>query len=315
MKLHIPTKRIYETTIAGSFSSGKSTLINAFVGHSILPARQQPCTQKPVRILSNSHLKTPLLHYLSSIGKYNKENVDDFNLSGVLRRYEDNSEISDLIIETPFYSLRNMKKNFVITDTAGANNVASKAHFDSTMEVLAEKQEGLILYTIGINQIGTKDNSKILGHIVKQITEHPKIRIIFVLSQMDLINTSQEGVFDVIRSCREFLITVGLPNPHIIPVAAEAALLFRKAFHGEITEEDKNLFFKLLNKFYSGHVFDLSVAAKDGAYITVCGETIPETQLIVAMNNTGINLLEKEMENCLLTTLTAYRPVVRKSKK
>ncbi len=189
-KLNFDMKKVYPTLVVSTMSSGKSTLINALVGTSLLPSMNRACTARSLAILDNDMKSQFAIHAVDSEGKYSyiekasKKIVADFNKS---------NDISEMIIEGEIEGVRNSKKAMLLIDTPGINNSMDLTHEMATNKVLDEYPEGLILYVINAQQIGTYDDSAFLTVIAQKLRDNPRFDILFVINKMDLIDPEKEN--------------------------------------------------------------------------------------------------------------------------
>ena len=174
-KLNFDMKKVYPTLVVSTMSSGKSTLINALVGTSLLPSMNRAFTARSLAILDNDMKSQFAIHAVDSEGKYSyiekasKKIVADFNKS---------NDISEMIIEGEIEGVRNSKKAMLLIDTPGINNSMDLTHEMATNKVLDEYPEGLILYVINAQQIGTYDDSAFLTVIAQKLRDNPRFDII-----------------------------------------------------------------------------------------------------------------------------------------
>ena len=148
--------RVYPTLVVSTMSSGKSTLINALVGTELLPSMNRACTARAVAIMDND-LKTQFeIHAADKNGNYS--HIDKATKKAVVE-YNKANDASEMIIEGEIKGIRTSKKSLLLIDTPGINNSMDLAHEAATKKVLDEYPEGLILYVINAQQIGTYDDS------------------------------------------------------------------------------------------------------------------------------------------------------------
>ena len=201
-RLNFSINRVYPTLVVSTMSSGKSTLINALVGKDLLPSRNRACTAKAVAILDNDRKSQFEIHAVDNNGKYSlikkatKKDIADFNQT---------NDVSEMIIEGEIKGIKNSKKSLLIVDTPGINNSMDSSHEMVTKEVLDEYPEGLILYVINAQQIGTYDDSSFLTFIAGKLKESPRFKIIFAINKMDLIDPDKENPDELVKNCKEYI--------------------------------------------------------------------------------------------------------------
>lgn len=65
------------------------------------------------------------------------------------------------------------------------------------------------------------------------IEKNAKIKILFALNKVDVIDEEYESVEEFMKTVREYLAECGFANADIVPVSAMAALLFKKVLAKE----------------------------------------------------------------------------------
>ena len=168
-KLSFSMNRVYPTLVVSTMSSGKSTLINALVGRDLLPSQNRACTARAIAIMDNDMLDQFRIHAVDKNGEYTLiENAT----KRAVQEYNSINETSEMIIEGQIKGVRTSIKSMMIVDTPGINNSMDQSHELITKSVLDDYLEGLILYIINAQQIGTYDDSNFLTLIAKKIKEN-----------------------------------------------------------------------------------------------------------------------------------------------
>lgn len=312
-QLKFNMNKVFPTLVVSTMSSGKSTLINALVGTDLLPSMNRACTAKAVAILDNDMKSKFEIHAIDSKGEYfhinevTKKIVTNFNMT---------NDISEMIIEGEISGIKNSKKSMLLIDTPGINNSMDMSHETMTKRVLDEYSEGLILYIINAQQIGTYDDNSFLKVIAKKIKENSKFNILFVINKMDLIDPAKESSNELIKNCREYIKSNGIDNPSIIPVSALSALLFKKVLSGaELSEIEEENFLRNF-KHFKREGFSLQdyistpqrEELADSVYID--GKQFTRAQIYAALENTGITLLERQIDEILVSSLKMKAPKI-----
>ena len=310
-KLYFSMNKVYPTLVVSTMSSGKSTLINAIVGADLLPSMNRACTAKAVAILDNDKKSEFEIHAVdrngvySHIDKATKKIVSDFNKT---------NDVSEMIIEGEIRGIRNSKKSMLLIDTPGINNSMDMSHEMVTRKVLDEYPEGLILYVINAQQIGTYDDRSFLKVVAKKIKDNPNFSILFAINKMDLLDPVKEKPAELIANCRSYIEANGIENPKIVPVSAESALLFKKVLLGKQLSEIEEENFLRNYKHFKREGFSLqdyiSVPRREKLtdVITVDGINYTRAELFAALENTGIPFLEKQIDETLVQSLKMCAP-------
>lgn len=164
-------------TLVGSFSSGKSTLINAIIQERILPERIMPCTGMVCKIgYCDSHLK---IQYLENGQRIKKEiNAEE------LKRYIDindpayfKREISDVI--EIFHKNDFCEKDIVLVDTPGFND---PNFLDDATNLALGKADAVIYCMSAVHAYSNNDVEKI-----KDLHQRGLDSIFYVIGFMDTL--------------------------------------------------------------------------------------------------------------------------------
>ncbi len=317
-KLNFSMNKVFPTLVVSTMSSGKSTLINALVGTDLLPSMNRACTARAVAILDNDMKSQFGIHAVDRDGNYSfidkatKKAVIDFNKS---------NDVTEMIIEGEIKGIRNSKKSLLLIDTPGINNSMDLSHEAVTKKVLDDYPEGLILYVINVQQIGTYDDSYFMSLVAQKLKENHKFKILFAVNKMDLIDPKKEKPDELIKNCKNYIQGKGIENPVIIPVSAGSALLFKKVLSGcrlsELEEEDFMRSYKYFKREGYSLQDYLDIPERGGLSesIDVDGIIYTRAQIYAALENTGLLFLEKQIDETLVRSLkmTAPRITVRRN--
>lgn len=203
-----------------------------------------------------------------------------------------------------------------------ADKNGNYSHIDkATKKVLDEYPEGLILYVINAQQIGTYDDSYFLSLVARKLEENSHFNILFVVNKMDLIDPQKEDPQELICNCKNYIESKGIKEPIIIPVSASSALLFKKALDGEGLSEIEEENFLRNYKHFKRDGYSL----QDYICVTKRGNPTDEVivdeikysraQIYAALENTGLPFLEKQIDEMLVSSLkmTAPRITIKRS--
>ena len=316
-KLKFSMNRVYPALVVSTMSSGKSTLINALVGKELMPSRNRACTAKAIAIMDNDRKPNFEIHAVDSNGKYSlitevdKKKVAQFN---------DTNEVSEMILEGEITGIKTRKKALMLVDTPGINNSMDQNHEAITKEVLDEYSEGLILYVINAQQIGTYDDNNFLTYVSKKLKDNPKFSIIFVINKMDLIDPEKEKPDVLILNCKEYIENKGIEQPILIPVSASSALIFKKVLNGEsLSELEEENFTRNYRYFKRGgySLVDYSSITRNGNMqdvLTVEGKKYTRAEIMAALYNTGLTMLESVIDETLVNSLKMNAPKIHYNK-
>lgn len=310
-KLSFNINRVYPTLVVSTMSSGKSTLINALAGKDLLPSRNRACTSRTIAILDNDERAQFKIHAVDKTGKYSY--IDEATES-IVAEFNQTNDVVEMIIEGDIQGIRNSKKALLLVDTPGINNSMDQSHEMITKEVLDEYPEGLILYIINAQQIGTYDDSNFLTLIAKKLMDNSNFKIIFVINKMDLIDPEKEKPWELVENCKTYIQSKGIENPVLIPVSASSALIFKKVLNQEILSELEEEDFVQYYRHFKRESYSLNDYAcmpgrgngKD--ILVVDGINYCRAEIYAALDNTGVPFLEKVIDETLIRSLKMKAP-------
>ena len=317
--LSVKDERVFKVAVVSTMSSGKSTIINALAGQELLPSINQACTARTLSLLDNDHRKKPRGHILYNDHTY--ERVDDCTID-TIRTFNSNAgkPISDIIVECDITGIHNAKTALLIVDTPGVNNHFDDAHRKETLRFLDSMKSGLILYVINATQLSTFDDASFLCVVRELIESNPDLKLLFIINKMDEVDPAKEHLPSLIRATARYLKEHGIDNPNIIPVSAYSALLFKKALaHMPLTENERDSFHRLYKK-YSKRIENGSDCRdliwfediQSAPSINIDGDVYLPSELTGALEQTGLPILEHEIESAMLQAAHASAPTVKK---
>ncbi|MFL0167267.1 dynamin family protein [Candidatus Clostridium helianthi] len=312
----IDDSKIFKIVVIATMSSGKSTFINALMGTEILPSQNQACTAKIMPILDNDTAKEFKAYIDYSDGKRDVITLDSDN---VVNGFNAKNEIKQILIEGDIKSIKNHSRATVIIDTPGTNFSGDSTHQEETYKLLDKLDEGLILYIINATQFGINDDLELMLHIQDKVKKSEnKLKILFVVNKIDEFDLQKEDIRKTMNSIREYIEGNGMKNPTIIPISALAAKLFRQAINREkLTRREKREFRNYYDLFKNNN-YNLNKFAymnsKNNETIEIDGEVFSEYDLLEAINNTGINLVENIINELLFDEINKYIPKVKFNK-
>ena len=256
-----PLKKVL---VVANVSTGKSTLINALVGHSLNKVRTTACTNKIVKL-------------------YNKRDSDGVTIKKANNTYEYHSDLenvdSDLFSEAafPFNSLL-ANKNICFIDTPGVNNATELDHRTITEEAIKREDYDMVIYVSNAKYFATTDEKNILIHLYRMVNKP----ILFVLNQLDQFKQKEDSITKMLDDYKEILLNIGFKNPIVIPISAKTAFLFKQ---DDSTLDEDELFEKeLLTKKFQKDYYNLAAYTNYSDYTNL-------------LERTGIIALERLLMN------------------
>lgn len=229
----------FDIAVIAPVSSGKSTLINAMLGVSMLPARNEATTAKIYRIKNIDGQKE------SSATVYNKECgiIDQHDQCDVdiLNTFNENEEVSEIHIDIDFPNISSEVMNLVLIDTPGTNNSQDTRHKEVTYKLIKDnKNSPIVLFVLDATKQRVEDENELLRVISDEINiKHPqqaRERFIFVLNKADTLKENE--VTDAINKTKDYLSRMhNIDNPNIFVVSSEEALIIRKLQKNQVLDK------------------------------------------------------------------------------
>lgn len=231
---------IFDVVVIATMSAGKSTVINALIGHELLHSANEATTATITRI----HDKDSLTSFEGMAYDFD-DNVIDMEeaVDGeLLRKWNTDPSIKTIDLAGNIKAIHNDHTEIVIYDTPGPNNSQDGSHAMLTMEVIDDGQFGLILYVLNATQLGINDDKELLEKIRKSLDQDMHKEIIFLLNKADCLDQDKgESIDKLVANAQNYLNNLGFANPTIICTAAQQALLAQKVLNGELlTRSQRN---------------------------------------------------------------------------
>ena len=210
--------------IVGEFSRGKSTLINAILGHPVLPSKVNPATavintiqggaEPQLRIIDQTGLCTEIALPEEKVNKFLDQYVTTTN--------EQAGAIKQVSITWPG---RLEKWDFEIVDTPGVNDL-DEAREELTFNYLAQADACVLL--LDSQQPLSQSEISFLQY---KVLSKDVNRLLFVINRMDEVTPAPDDatnlrLFNYVRGLLNETMTA-LPDPEIYLVSSKEALRAR----------------------------------------------------------------------------------------
>lgn len=298
-EIKIDETKIFPMVVVATMSSGKSTLINALLGKEILPSSNRACTALRYSILDDDGESQEVICVTNVDGtvKVIKE-----NLAKELETINDSDSVENVFLKAHIGGVLNTDKALLVADTPGPNNSSEESHEKALLDTLDKVNGGMILYVLNASQIGIYDDRKLLKIIKVTLDKKPKLKVVFALNKIDVLDEEYESVEEMVRMARDYIVESGFDNVDIIPVSAVSALLFKKVLAGDkLTRRECAEFESLYELFeprdYNMHRYALTEkSVNQNNVIEMNGNKYKVADLCQAVENTGITLLEKYIQ-------------------
>ena len=288
-------------------SSGKSTLLNSFIGYDLLPSKNEACTATIAKIKDNDDLDK---FYVKCFDSNGKKIVDrkEAKLSD-LEEYNEDEKVVEIKLEGPIPNISSEKMNLVITDTPGPNNSRNADHGEVTNRIINDENKGVVLYVINATQFGINDDYNLLSNIasvMKRGGKQSKDRFIFAINKCDEFDCEKkESIGNLLEKVREYLGNHGIEDPNLFPVSAQMAKLIRKNQNGcELTKKEKRKLkeyedFIDMEGYYFDEMASLSESCRESLRRKLKEAQDNEDEYTEALIHTGIPAIEETINEYL----------------
>ena len=204
------SKKVRNILVVANVSAGKSTLINALIGYRLNKMRTTACTSRLCYIYNKPVDDGALAHnYIRNEFSYTN------NIESVT---SDTSDRISLKFNSTLYN-----EKVCLIDTPGINNIENSTHRKITEDAIKSNNYDAIIYISNCQYFGTTDERS-LWELLKKNSKKP---IIFVLNQLDRFKQKEDSIGKMLCDYYTDLEKLGFKNPIVIPISAQAGLLFK----------------------------------------------------------------------------------------
>lgn len=210
----------YKILVLGEFKRGKSTLVNALLGRSILPMDVLPETATLNEVV---YSETPFVKVF-----YSNSLVEDGTLTPeFLKRFSANAENSQAYLVDKIqmgYPLPFLANNITLVDTPGVADL-DETRCDVTYKILPEANA--VIFLLDANTPLTQSERDFL---VDRLLPQGVDNILFLLNKYDFIDEEEdEGLLEDVEDRLRSILTDGegqelFSDIHILPISAKMAL-------------------------------------------------------------------------------------------
>ena len=314
--------------VIGTYSSGKSTFINALIGEKLMPSAEDPTTARTFKIQSLPHgtwMDTEIRFQYQGenvilcfqSGAYEIENINqlpdkrlkdflDGELSDiqpgpayvcqiltVLNGFDESNEISEQIeIRTPFYhsSLPLDKYQFIIYDTPGSNTSSNKNHLEILKKALCRQTNGLPVFLTSRDQMDTIDADNLKAKVA-DIPALDNSNILIVVNKAD---DYTPAALERIKKSESVVKRNAETRVFVVSSLVALGAKISKFFD----EEEEDLFNEKSPKFKNGKLkaFRYDILPPD-RYKQICdeGESVVDGDEKCLFYNSGLGAIENEI--------------------
>jgi GTPase Era involved in 16S rRNA processing len=291
-------------SVFSTMGAGKSTFINALLGHDYLPAKNEVCTTKIVSVADIDNIDYSLGYVVKNGNPVVCGNVDDTKIE----EWNCDSDVSEIMLEGDLDRISSEEIVTVIHDTPGINYSGNPSHREITLKHLVDSKPEIIICLLDATQMLTTDFSDALEDLKKTNEKGSKAQVVFILNKADSYDSEKESLKETIMDTFDELKKHGFDDPIVISASSRSARLFKKALNGQsnFTENEIDDFSHYV-RFFSRPENDFRLLAegvsekilRDAAYktngitkITLDGKDYDRDLIVKVLFNTGIPAIE-----------------------
>ena len=238
------TNSEFEMAAVATMSSGKSTLINSFLGDELLPARAEATTATIARIhdVDDGSKTFRAVSYDSQGKRLDERNPLSLSAMNDLNDCPGTSVV-EIYGKIPGISTNTLK--LVLTDTPGPNNSRTADHQAHTYRLLKDDFKPMILYILNATALETNDDDALLRDVAEAMKtggRQSRDRFIFVLNKADEFDPEKgEPVPKKIGDIQKYLEKHGITDARVFPADARMAKILRQSISGRpMTEKEED---------------------------------------------------------------------------
>lgn len=267
---HILTQKTFKVATVGAIKSGKSTMLNAFIGRDLLPNQNAPCTVATTEIF---HSNDKCSHIVKQFCDGSHENIlSDKNMTleemfhkdiKDVRESNSHVNIEKYLLHTPINGIKrsiygDVINNFVLLDTPGLDELSTSkfdADYIKKISFRELRDADALIVVFDYQNFMSDINGRILKFIAsnENLVERGKNKIFFVINKIDLINSKDEDIESCLEKAknmiREYIPSIADPNVNF--VSARQALLSRLVKNNLASQEVLNEIDRLYGSKYT----------------------------------------------------------------
>ena len=218
----------FNIAVCANMSAGKSTFINALLGHDYLPSRNEATTATITTVQDKDDF-ADVLGCVQVAGKIVpcREQVT----LKLIDRWNDSQEVKRIYLQGDLDNIGNNHAVVCVHDTPGTNNSGDISHNVITMDFLQKNPLDALIFVANGEHLCTTDERRLLEE-VKKISTEKNIPVIFAMNKMDSHDSEKEELATTVGRYRDFVKEIGFDDSMVYPVSAKAARLFKMALKG-----------------------------------------------------------------------------------
>ncbi|WP_044035548.1 dynamin family protein [Candidatus Arthromitus sp. SFB-rat-Yit] len=310
---YILTQKTFKVAVVGAIKSGKSTMLNAFIGRDLLPNQNAPCTVSSIEIFHSNECCNYVKKQFKDGSSENIISNKGFSLEQMfhndiknVRKNNTHFNIEKYLVHTPISGIEGSKygdviKKFILLDTPGLDEISTSNFNTEHVKKISFKElrdSDALIIVLDYQNFMSDINGKILKLISsnEKLIERDKNKIFFIINKIDLLNSKDESIDDCIEKARNMIMEYipAIKNPNINYISARQALLARIVKNNFASKE----ILDEIDKFY-GSKYTESIE------INGCLRQFklePHEYCDKLLKESRIEIVEDEILNCIFST-------------
>lgn len=263
--------RDFVVSVQAPMKAGKSTFLNAMIGHDLLPENIDACTATITYIVDDDLRKNFVGHAVDFNNKYVGKTSGDHPVTSEILKKWNRDDIKEVRIFGNIPSIETKNIRLILVDTPGPNNSQNKNHGIAVQKFMSDKKNPLVLYLLDIGQFESTDSLSCLTYVANEMGKagrQSSDRFLFVVTKVDDVDVEKRKIEDLVGKVRAYLQSRGIDSPKIIPVSAKFAKLTRmKRLKEHLTETEKIELDSNKKRFLSNPLMNYSQYANVTPYV------------------------------------------------
>lgn len=241
----------FKVAVLATMSSGKSTIVNAMLGRSLLPSRNQATTAMITRIYDEDGRSDVEVRAFDAEGRelsvhrhadrVTMERLNqDANATSSPPGAPPTHRVRECHVKADVVGVNNIPAgHLVLIDTPGPNYAGNAEHAHLTHSLVQQDDQArvateaadVVLYVLNATQLQTNDDDALLRQVAKFIEQGglaSRDRFVFVVNKVDQLDEEDDGpLSETMAKVATYLRGFGIQQPIVVPTMARAALYAR----------------------------------------------------------------------------------------
>lgn len=239
--------RRFQVAIMALMKSGKSTLLNSWIGYEFLPSGSLPETMRVIQIRHTPNESNGVLFQGDKVIGEGMEEIRNCIKKLNAEQREGKNAINKVRLDIEFSTLRSRNLNgygFDFIDTPGVNEYGVGSLPSKVKRII--NNSDVVIYLLDFTKLRSSDEKNMLSKLKKwksEILNKLGSRLFFVVNKIDMINRhdrengfDEDSIRDYVKIILKENIDLDVDSKNIIPVSSKFALLSQAVSNNIATE-------------------------------------------------------------------------------